>query len=81
MGDGYYGFNICPNIPSFMSGKTQVEIFLDNHKVADGTITPTYEDTMIRFAADIEDRLDALLAIYKERTDREIAELTRQIRS
>lgn len=81
IGDGCYGFTI----PIIIDGPTNepvlADIYIDGTRINSRSyvIKPDYDAAFQEFSQHIEKRMDALLALHRERTDREVAEISRHL--
>ena len=78
IGHGHYGFEITPNINRASLDPIRVEIFFGKQHIETCEVTPDHDATLRGFARVIEDRMDALLALTRERMQRELDQKLRE---
>lgn len=79
IGHGHYGFEITPNVNRVSLDPLKIEIFFDNEFVESCDITPDHDETLRGFAKVIEERMDAMLALTRERMQRELDQKLREL--
>lgn len=81
VGDGCYGFTIPLSISPVRNESVLVDIFVDGTKINTRayTIKPSFDETFLDFSGQMEKRMDALLALHRERTERDIAEISKRL--
>lgn len=81
IGDGCYGFTVAPAVPLDVPEPISVDIYVDGLKANSRkyAVKPAFDSAFKEFSDHIERRLDGLLALHKERSDRELAEIRKQL--